>query len=99
MFGTDGESSGLVSGCYTLDYVPGRKVIASLGLVEYTVKNIAGNAPEKMQSVFSSLLEAALDQGAHAVINVRMVTGSYQKQGSQWMVSYIVAYGEAVLLE
>ncbi|GAB7225922.1 hypothetical protein VoSk93_51430 [Vibrio owensii] len=31
MFGTDGESSGLVSGCYTLDYVPSRKVIASLG--------------------------------------------------------------------
>lgn len=97
MGGAD-SSSALIGGCYSMGVVPGRSVVRALGLVEFTQKGIAGDAPKVSPSIFRSLLEAAKESGANAVINVRLSTGTYQQQGSQWQVTYIIAYGDAVVL-
>ena len=92
------SSAASISGCYCMAEVPGRSVVKALGLVEFTQKAIAGDAPKITPSIFRSLLEAAKEQGVNVVINVRLTTGSYQQQGSQWQVTYIIAYGDAVVL-
>ena len=75
-----------------------QECVQALGLVEFTQKGIAGDAPKVSPSIFRSLLDAAKESGANAVINVRLSTGTYQQQGSQWQVTYIIAYGDAVVL-
>jgi hypothetical protein len=92
------SSAALIEGCYCMTEVPGRSVTRALGLVEFTQKSIAGDAPKVSASIFQSLLAAAKEKGANAVINVRLTTGSYQRQGSQALVTYIIAYGDAVVL-
>ena len=66
--------------------------------MQYTKKGIAGDILNEIDGIFKSLLQVARDKGANAVLNVRIITGSYQQQGSAWEVTYIVAYGEAVIL-
>ncbi|MFM5467773.1 heavy metal-binding domain-containing protein [Aeromonas veronii] len=99
LFGLSGpeESSALIEGCYTLQEIPGRKITKSLGLIEYTKKGIAGDIPKISDEIFRSLFSAAKEKGANAVVNVRLVSGSYHAQGSQWEVTYVVAYGDAVI--
>jgi len=101
LFGLGGpdESAALIEGCFTLPEIPGKKITKSLGLIEYTKKGIAGDVPKISDEIFHSLFSAAKEKGANAVVNVKLVTGSYQAQGSQWEVTYIVAYGDAVLVE
>lgn len=79
--------------------IPGRKISRNLGLIEYTQKGIAGDMPKVCEGIFRGLLDAAKDKGANAVVNVRVIAGSYQQQGSQWEVTYVVAYGDAVILD
>jgi hypothetical protein len=93
------SSAAVIENCHCLAHVPGKSVVRALGLVEYTQKAIAGDAPKISESVFRALLQAAMQKGANAVINVRLATGSYQQQGSQWQVTYVIAYGDAVVLE
>lgn len=101
LFGLGGpeEGAALIEGCTTLSEIPGRKIINSLGLIEYTKKGVAGDAPRVTRGIFQSLLAAAQEQGANGVVNVRVVAGSYQQQGSQWEVSYLIAYGDAIIFE
>jgi uncharacterized protein YbjQ (UPF0145 family) len=100
LFGLGGpdESSSLIEGCTTLAQVPGKEIIKSLGLIEYTKKGIAGDAPKLSSGIFESLLSAAKEKGANAVVNVKLMAGSYQAQGSQWQVTYVIAYGDAVVV-
>lgn len=91
-------TSALIEGCYAFAEVPGRSITRALGLVEFTQKGIAGDVPELSESIFQSLISAAKERGANAVVNVRLATGSYQKQGSEWQVTYVIAYGDAVVL-
>jgi hypothetical protein len=100
LFGIGGPetSAALIEGCYSLAEVPGRPVVQALGLVQFTQKGVAGNMPAESKSIFASLVAAARERGANAVINVRLTTGTYQQQGSQWNVTYVVAYGDAVVL-
>ena len=37
--------------------------------------------------------------GDNAVINLRYQAGSYEENGSKWYKSYMLIYGEAVLIE
>jgi len=53
------KSSALIGGCYSMGEVPGRSVVKALGLVEFTQKGIAGDAPKVSPSIFRSLLDAA----------------------------------------
>lgn len=92
-------SSALVEGCYTTVQVPCKKIVKNIGLVEYNQKGITGDIPKCCESIFKSLLETAKEKGGNAVINVQLTTGSYQQQGSGWIVSYVIAYGDAVILE
>ena len=101
LFGMGGSnhSSGFIEGCYTMHEVPGKTRSRALGLIEYTQKGIAGDIPKLSEDIFQGLLTAAKKRGANAVVNVRIMSGSYQEQDSQWEVTYIVAYGDAVILE
>ena len=92
------SSAALILNCYSMAEVPGRTVVRAMGLIEFTQKAIAGDAPKTSESIFRSLLDAAKERGANAVINVRLAVGSYQQQGSQWQVTYVIAYGDAVVL-
>jgi uncharacterized protein YbjQ (UPF0145 family) len=96
--GTPSEATSLIGDCYTRDNVPGRTIEKSMGLVQFTKKGIAGDVPKEIDGIFHSLVQTARESGANAVVNVRVTTGSYQQQGSQWEVTYIVAYGDAVIL-
>ena len=98
-FGTPKETASLIEDCYTRADVPCRTIEKSLGIVQYTKKGIAGDVPNEIHAIFQSLLQIAREKGANAVVNVRIATGSYQQQGSQWETTYIVAYGEAVILK
>lgn len=91
------DSASLIEGCTTLTQIPGKEIVKSLGIIEYTKKGIAGDVPKLSAGIFQSLLAAAQEKGANAVVNVKLVSGSYQAQGSQWQVSYIIAYGDAVV--
>ena len=71
----------------------------SHGLVQYTKKGIAGNITKEMPAIFESLLNVAKEHGGNAVINVNVVTGSYDQQGAKFETTYIVAYGESVTLD
>ena len=97
--GTPKETASIISDCYTRSDVPGRTIEKSIGLVQYTKKGIAGDIPSEIDGLFQSLSQMAREKGANAVVNVRMTTGSYHQQGSQWEVTYIVVYGEAVILK
>ena len=46
-------------------------------------KGIAGDILNEIYGLFQSLLQMAGEKGTSAVVNVRMTTGSYHRQGSQ----------------
>ncbi len=92
------HSSALIEGCYAIGEVPGRRVTEALGLVQFTKKGIAGEVPNVSADIFASLRDVAEECGANAVINVRVIAGSYQQYGSGWFVTYLIAYGDAVVL-
>ena len=101
LFGLGGseESLVLIDGCYTLGVIPGKKIARSLGIIAYTKKGVSGEVTKISENVFKNLLSAAKEKGANAVVNVRLVSGSYQAKGSAWIVTYIMAYGDAVIVE
>lgn len=90
----DNEYTAQLEDCYTLDYVPGHRIVKSLGLAECTLRNVAGNVPRKVETLFTDLTDTAKKLGANAVINARLTTGHYGKTS----VSYVIAYGDAVLI-
>lgn len=97
--GTPKEISSHVIDCYTRSDVPGRTIEKSIGLVQYTKKGIGGDVTDEIDGIFQSLIQTAKEKGANAVVNTRITTGSYHQQGSKWEVTYIIAYGEAVILK
>lgn len=101
IFGLGGsnQKAALIEECYTLDHVPGKQIKSSLGLVEYTKIGITGDVPKLSEGIFQSLLQSAREKGANAVVNVRLVSGSYDAQGTKWQETYIIAYGDAVILD
>lgn len=98
LFGGAESTSALIEGCYTSGTIPGRTIEKVIGLVEYTRKGVAGDVPKISGELFQSLLATAQEHGGNAVINVQVVSGSYQQQGSKWNVTYVIVYGDAVVL-
>jgi len=43
-------------------------------------------------------MKRALEMDANAIVDLRMTTGSYEQQGSKWMVSRVVYNGTAVMV-
>jgi uncharacterized protein YbjQ (UPF0145 family) len=89
----------IIEGIYTTDTIPNRKVKKSLGFVSYVKKGIEGNIIDKIEDIYKNFFKLAKEKGANAIINTRLTTGTYQKQGSGWNSTYIIIYGEAVLTE
>src|SRR3989338_2318428 len=95
-FGGAKSAAGVFPGCYTRGEIPGQRIVESLGLVEFTQKGIAGDMPEAITDIFFGLLAEVQEKGGNAAINVRLMSGTYQRQGSGWNETYVVAYGDAV---
>ena len=96
---TEAETSSLTRDCYTGSVVPNYTIEKVLGTIQFTRKGIDGNVLDKVDDMFKSLVKCAEKEGADAVVNAKITTGSYQQQGSGWVVSYIIVYGEAVKLK
>lgn len=48
------------------------------------------------KEALADIMCQGIQMGANAIIDLKMTTGSYEQQGSQWMVSKVVYYGTAV---
>ena len=94
-----GETSLLTRDCYTGSVVPNYTIEKVLGTIQFTRKGIDGNVIDEVDDIFKNLVKCAEKEGADAVINAKMTTGSYQEGGSGWIVSYITVYGESVILK
>jgi len=90
--------SGLIEACHTASNVPGFSVERSLGIVHVTTKGVGGDSLEQVPNAFTALVAAAKHRGANAVINARLTASSYDQMGSGAHVSFLVAYGDAVVL-
>ena len=88
-----------IEGCYTSRNISGRTIEKNIGLVQYTQKNIAGDVVKISDDIFQSLLKMAQAVGGNAVVNVRLVAGSYKPMASRFeQATYVIAYGDAVVL-
>ena len=96
---TKKEAASLTSDCYTGSVVPNYTIEKVLGTIQFTRKGMDGDVIDKVDDMFENLVKCAKKDGADAVINAKMTTGSYQEGGSGWIVSYITVYGESVILK
>jgi uncharacterized protein YbjQ (UPF0145 family) len=83
----------------TSNNLPDREIKGALG----NVTGISATAASTDRGFRKAEKEALVDimrqgihMGANAIINLRMTTGSYEEQGSKWVVSKVVYYGTAV---
>ncbi|CAM6525683.1 TPA: hypothetical protein ACRRZ8_003532 [Escherichia fergusonii] len=63
------ENTFMTQGCTTLPSLPGYDAVESLGIVEYVIKNVAGDITKRETSVFQKLLETA-----KKVVRMRLLT-------------------------
>jgi uncharacterized protein YbjQ (UPF0145 family) len=92
------SESGFIAGenCSTLDYIYGKKIVRSLGLIQYTTSGF-GDVTEEMSGILRQLLYLAHEAGANAVVNVKLLHGF--NSGTQSIGSYVTVYGDAVVVE
>lgn len=90
-----------IKNCYVTEKIPGKIIVEHLGTVHSIIEpshrlvegyNIVKRNP--IQVVLELLYQEALKHGANAVVNIRIITGSYGGG-----VPYIIAYGDAVVLK
>lgn len=85
-------------------------VVTSSSLPEREIKGALGNVTGISETAASTdksfrkaekealadIMRQGIQMGANAIVDLKMATGSYEQQGSQWMVSKVVYYGTAV---
>lgn len=85
-------------------------VVTSSSLPDKDIKGALGNVTGISETAASTdrgfrkaekealadIMRQGIQMGANAIIDLKMTTGSYEQQGSQWMVSKVVYYGTAV---
>ncbi|EEF6915517.1 hypothetical protein GPP46_004187 [Salmonella enterica] len=74
------------------------KVIKNFGLVKATSAEISAKYRNEDDALLSALFSEATKTGANAIINFRYTSGSYNT-GNGYFASYLIATGDAVLLE
>jgi uncharacterized protein YbjQ (UPF0145 family) len=78
---------------------PGKTIKNTLGSV-VGISDIAASTDEQFllaeKEAMLNILTVAREMGANAVIGLRMSAGTYQQQGSQWMVTKVAYNGTAV---
>jgi uncharacterized protein YbjQ (UPF0145 family) len=94
---------------YAGSKVIGKRIIRGLGVISYTKTDvIGGNIIEQTEGIFEGLAAAAKKLDADAVVNVKIVSGTYtanifKNSLSERMAvpntTYLIAYGDAVLTE
>lgn len=83
----------------TSSTIPGKEIKDVMGSVTGVSKVAASTDVEFRLAEKEALLDImnqAINLGANSVIDLKMTTGSYQQQGSQWMVSKATYTGTAV---
>jgi len=84
--------------CYLGSVVHGKNIVKSLGLMSMVKKGIAGNINEEIESLLQKFVNSAEAKGSNAIINFRFDTGTYQQVGSSWIYTYLIIYGEGVVV-
>ncbi|EAQ4583311.1 hypothetical protein L6N32_004039 [Salmonella enterica subsp. enterica serovar Poona] len=74
------------------------KVIKNFGLVKATTAEISAKYRNEDDALLSALFSEVTKTGANAIINFRYTSGSYNT-GNGYFASYLIATGDAVLLE
>jgi uncharacterized protein YbjQ (UPF0145 family) len=85
--------------CYLGSNIPGKIIKESFGLVNQITSDTDGKINTRIDDLMKDFLTKVQDIGGNAVINLRYQTGSYEANGSKWHRSYMLIYGEAVLIE
>ena len=83
----------------TSNSLPDREVKSALGNVtgiSATAASTDRGFRKAEKEALADIMRRGIDMGANAIIDLQMTTGSYEQQGSKWMVSKIVYYGTAV---
>lgn len=78
---------------------PQMKISKNFGLVKATTAEITFKYRNEDDELLSALFTEATRLGANAVINLQYISGSYQRNGHAFVTSYLIATGDAVLLE
>ncbi|MEQ1533616.1 MAG: heavy metal-binding domain-containing protein [Sideroxydans sp.] len=80
--------------------IPGKEIQNVLGAVT-GISNTQASSKEEFElaekEAMLALIEKAQRLGANAIVDLKLSTGSYQQQGSQWQVSQAVYNGTAVI--
>jgi len=85
-------------------------VVTSTSLPDKAVKSAIGNVTgisataastdrgfrKAEKEALADIMRQGIQIGANAIIDLKMTTGSYEEQGSKWVVSKVVYYGTAV---
>ncbi|EMD0832075.1 heavy metal-binding domain-containing protein [Morganella morganii] len=85
--------------CFTSSSIPSRKIISNLGMVKATSRPFCGAYDEEDDFVQAELVKKAESIGANAVINFRYETGCFEANGASMNNAFIIAYGDAVLID
>lgn len=85
--------------CFLGHTIPGKHIRKSLGLISMVTKGINGNINKLYDGLMQKFLQKLDELGGNAIVNIRFETGSYQQQGSGWINTFILIYGEAVIAD
>lgn len=83
----------------TSNNLPDRQIKGALGNVtgiSATAASTDRGFRKAEKEALADIMRQGIQMGANAIIDLKMTTGSYEQQGSQWMVSKVVYYGTAV---
>ncbi|CAD5740559.1 TPA: hypothetical protein J1052_002415 [Escherichia coli] len=74
------------------------RIIKNFGIVKATTAEISGKYYNEDDELLSALLSESSRIGANAIVNFQYTSGSYNT-GNGYFATYIIATGDAVLLE
>jgi len=83
----------------TSSNLPDRQIKGALGNVtgiSETAASTDRGFRKAEKEALADIMRQGILMGANAIVDLKMTTGSYEQQGSQWMVSKVVYYGTAV---
>lgn len=91
----------ITSNIYSSSYIPSSNITKNLGMVKVVISEIWGKFKDEDEDEVAKveLINLTKAKGGNAIINFKYETGTFQRTGSGSVLSYIVAYGDAVFIE
>lgn len=83
----------------TSNSLPDRQIRGALGNVtgiSATAASTDRGFRKAEKEALADIMRQGIQIGANAIVDLKMTTGSYEEQGSKWVVSKVVYYGTAV---